>query len=285
MLLKKILLTILTFCLFQGAIAQSYKVMTYNIRYDNPNDGDNQWSKRKNFLSNQIMYNAPDVFGIQEGLQHQVQYLDSIFTKYKYIGVGRDDGKIKGEYSAIFYNKEKLDIVSEGTFWLSETPNKVSIGWDASMERICTYGLFKNKTNNEQFWVFNTHFDHIGNKAKEKSVLLILQKMTTLNINNLPVIVMGDFNLKPDTKPILLFSKTLNDTKAVSILKPFGPIGTFNGFNFNKSVLDRIDYIFTSKKNINVLKYAVLSDNKDCKYPSDHLPVIVEFAFTELQNN
>ncbi len=278
MLFKKVILA-LAICFFQGAIAQSYKVMTYNIRYDNPNDGDNQWSKRKAFLSNQIAYNNPDVFGIQEGLEHQVKYLDSIFTEYNYVGVGRDDGKTKGEYSAIFYNKERLSILSEGTFWLSETPNKISIGWDASMERICTYGLFKIKDSDQRFWVFNAHFDHIGNVAREKSAELIIKKIKEFNINNLPVIVMGDFNLKPETKPIQLFSKVLNDTKNVSALKPFGPTGTYNGFNFNKPVSNRIDYVFTSKKNIKVLKYAVLSDNKECKYPSDHLPVIIDFEF------
>ncbi|PIA80250.1 endonuclease/exonuclease/phosphatase [Gaetbulibacter sp. 4G1] len=278
MLFKKVILA-LAICFFQGAIAQSYKVMTYNIRYDNPNDGDNQWSKRKAFLSNQIAYNNPDVFGIQEGLEHQVRYLDSIFTEYNYVGVGRDDGKTKGEYSAIFYNKERLSILSEGTFWLSETPNKISIGWDASMERICTYGLFKIKDSDQRFWVFNAHFDHIGNVAREKSAELIIKKIKEFNINNLPVIVMGDFNLKPETKPIQLFSKVLNDTKNVSALKPFGPTGTYNGFNFNKPVSNRIDYVFTSKKNIKVLKYAVLSDNKECKYPSDHLPVIIDFEF------
>ncbi|MCL6296163.1 endonuclease/exonuclease/phosphatase family protein [Jejuia spongiicola] len=278
MLFRKVILA-LAICFFQGAIAQSYKVMTYNIRYDNPNDGDNQWSKRKAFLSNQIAYNNPDVFGIQEGLEHQVKYLDSIFTEYNYVGVGRDDGKTKGEYSAIFYNKERLSILSEGTFWLSETPNKISIGWDASMERICTYGLFKIKDSDQRFWVFNAHFDHIGNVAREKSAELIIKKIKEFNINNLPVIVMGDFNLKPETKPIQLFSKVLNDTKNVSALKSFGPTGTYNGFNFNKPVSNRIDYVFTSKKNIKVLKYAVLSDNKECKYPSDHLPVIIDFEF------
>lgn len=258
----------------------SYKIMTYNIRYDNTNDGENQWSKRKEFLSNQIAFYSPDIFGIQEGLNHQVQYLDSVFTNYNYIGVGRDDGKTKGEYSAIFYNKEKFNILDEGTFWLSETPDKISVGWDASMERICTYGLFINKVTNEQFFVFNTHFDHIGNLARVNSATLILKKTAEFNPNNLPVIVMGDFNLKPDTEPIQLFSKVLNDTKKVSISKPFGPIGTFNGFKFDKPISNRIDYIFTSKQGVEVSKYAVLSDSKDCKYASDHLPVFIELKFT-----
>jgi endonuclease/exonuclease/phosphatase family metal-dependent hydrolase len=279
---KVVLLLLIIFAFSCKNDKESYKIMTYNIRYDNPNDGENQWSKRKEFLSNQIAYNSPNVFGIQEGLHHQVQYLDSVFSNYDYIGVGRDDAKTKGEYCAIFYNKEKFYILSEGTFWLSETPNIISVGWDASMERICTYGLFKDKNNGEQFWVFNTHFDHIGKIARVKSAALIIEKIEEFNTNNLPVIVIGDFNLKPETEPIQLFSKVLNDTKHVSASKPFGPTGTFNGFKFNESVSDRIDYIFTSKQDIKVLKYVVLSDSKDCTYPSDHLPVIIELKFINL---
>jgi endonuclease/exonuclease/phosphatase family metal-dependent hydrolase len=255
---------------------ENLKIMTYNIRYDNVNDGKNQWSKRKEFLSNQIAYNEVDIFGIQEGLHHQVIYLDSVFVDYNYIGVGRDDGKTKGEYSAIFYNSKKFKVIKENTFWLSETPNEISVGWDASMERICTYGLFETLATKQQFFVFNTHFDHIGTAARFNSAELILQKINELNPDNLPVLVMGDFNLTPETEPILVLSKELNDSKNISKLKPFGPKGTFNGFKFNEPVTARIDYIFTSKNNISVKKYAVLSDSKDCKYPSDHLPVFVE---------
>jgi len=276
---KAIVLLLILLVVSCSSEKESYKIMTYNIRYDNPNDGENQWSKRNNFLSDQIAYNNPDIFGIQEGLHHQVRYLDSVFSNYNYIGVARDDARTKGEYSAVFYNKEKFNILNEGTFWLSETPDKISVGWDAAMERICTYGLFKDKVTKQQFFVFNTHFDHIGKMARVKSAALILKRITALNTNNLPVIVMGDFNLKPDAEPIQLLSKALNDTKKVSVLKPFGPTGTFNGFIFSKPVSERIDYIFTSKNNISVKKYAVLSDSKDCRYPSDHLPVIVHIAF------
>lgn len=256
--------------------AQTYKIMTYNIRYDNPNDGENQWSKRKAFLSNQIAYNEPDVFGIQEGLHHQVKYLDSTLVNYKYIGIGRDDGQTKGEYSAIFYNTKMLKVIKKSTFWLSETPNKISVGWDASMERICTYALFKDISNNQHFWVFNTHFDHIGDKARLQSTKLIVKKVESLNKKGYPVVLMGDLNLKPESKPIKYLSSVLNDSKTISLTKPFGPTGTFNGFKFNKPVTNRIDYVFTSKKNIEVKKYAVLSDSKDCKYPSDHLAVLAE---------
>ena len=278
--MKNIGYLLLLFVFFSCSPKQeNLKIMTDNIRYDNPNDGENKWSLRKEFLTNQITYNYVDIFGIQEGLQEQVLYLDSVFVDFKYIGVGRDDAKTKGEYSAVFYNSKKYKVINHNTFWLSETPNKISVGWDASMERICTYGLFENKNTNQQFFVFNTHFDHVGNIAREKSTALILEKILELNTNNLPVILMGDFNLKPDTKPIQLLSKELNDSKKVSKSKPFGPKGTYNGFKFNKPVLDRIDYVFTSKKNIKILKFAVLSDSKDCKYPSDHLPVVILLQF------
>ncbi len=280
-MMKNIFLTF-CFCFLSSVLfAQTYKIMTYNIRNDNPNDGDNQWSKRKAFLSNQITYNAPDVIGIQEGLHNQVTYLDSSLVNYKYVGIGRDDGKTKGEYSAIFYNAEKLKVVKNATFWLSETPNKVSMGWDAAYERICTYALLKNTSNNQLFWVLNTHFDHIGEEARLESTRLIVKKIEALNKNDHPVIVIGDLNLKPESEPIQYLSSILNDSKIVSLSKPFGPNGTFNGFKFNKPVANRIDYIFTSKENIEVLKYAVLSDNKDCKYPSDHLPVLVNIEIVK----
>ena len=256
--------------------SQSFKLMTYNIRYDTSNDGENQWSERKDFLSNQISFYSPDVFGIQEGLHHQLLYLNETLINYKYVGVGRDDGQEKGEYCAIFYNSKKLKLIKSDTFWLSETPNKISVGWDASMERICTYILLKDVKTNQQFWVFNTHFDHIGNEARINSTALIFDKINELNSENTPVILMGDFNLTPDSKPIQYLSKVMNDSKNSSKSKPFGPIGTFNGFHFNEPVSKRIDYIFTSKNNIKVVKYAVLSDSKNLKYPSDHLPVFVK---------
>ncbi|UMB61945.1 endonuclease/exonuclease/phosphatase family protein [Lutibacter sp. A80] len=257
---------------------EKLSIMTYNIRYGNANDGKNHWHKRKEFLSDQINYYHPDIFGIQEGLQHQVHFLDSVLVDYNYIGVGRDDGKTKGEYSAIFYNSKSFTAIENNTFWLSETPSEISVGWDAAMERICTYGLFENVTTKQQFYVFNTHFDHIGTQARIKSAELIIEKITEFNLKNLPVMLMGDLNLTPEAKPIQLLSKVLNDSKSISKTKPFGPIGTFNGFKFNKPVTDRIDYIFTSRKNITVEKYAVLSDSKNCKYPSDHLPVFVEVS-------
>jgi len=259
--------------------AQNYDIMTYNIRYNNTHDGENKWEKRKEYLCNQISYYHPDVFGIQEGLHSQIVYLEAAFRDYKYVGVGRDDAKTKGEYSAIFYNASLFEVVASDTFWLSKTPQEISVGWDASMERICTYALLKDKKTGAQFYVFNTHFDHIGDKARIKSAKLIAKKIETINKNKVPFFVMGDFNLLPESKPIQFLSKTFNDAKYTSIHKPFGPQGTFNGFKFEKPVTDRIDYIFTSKDNVIVHRFAVISDSKDCKYPSDHLPVMVNVSF------
>ena len=274
--MKHIVIIMSLFCSSHLLSGQAYKVMTYNIRYDTSHDAENQWSQRKSFLSHQIVFHEPDVFGIQEGLEHQVRFLDSVLVNYKYIGVGRDDGKTKGEYSAIFYNTNKLKPLKTDTFWLSETPETISVGWDAAMERICTYALFENVKTKEPFWVFNTHFDHRGEEARINSAKLIAKSIEDINRNNYPFILMGDLNLKPESAPIQYLSSVFNDAKMVSLTPPFGPDGTFNGFQFFEPVTNRIDYIFTSKSNIKVLKYAVLSDSRDCKYPSDHLPVFAE---------
>lgn len=271
--------TLFLFVLIAQLSAQEMRFMTYNIRYANVNDGDNQWEKRKEYLGDQIEFYAPDVIGIQEGLQLQVNYLNARLAEYDFIGVGRNDGKNKGEYCAIFYDRRKLDVLEQDTFWLSEHPEEVSVGWDAAMERICTYGLFSNKITGKKFWVFNTHFDHIGVLAREKSAVLIAQKIKEINEGNFPVILMGDFNLNDQSKAITFLSGEFNDTRMVSKNRPFGPFGTFTGFAFEEPVKDRIDYIFCSKEDIRVQKYAVLTDSRDQKYPSDHFPVLIQVEF------
>lgn len=262
-----------------SCFGQTTKIMSYNIRLDVASDGINRWDNRKAMLSGQVQFYEPDFMGIQEGLPHQVQYLDSVLTTYKYIGVGRDDGKDKGEYSAIFYNEKKYKPVQQSTFWLSQTPDKPGLGWDAAYNRVCTYGLFEDLKTKKQVWVFNTHFDHIGDVARLESAKLILKKMKELNSKNLPFILTGDFNLEDESESIKLIATELNDSKTIAN-QVFGPDGTFNGFEFNKPITKRIDYVFTSKSGIKIKKYAVLSDSKDCRYPSDHLPV-----YTELEIN
>lgn len=263
-----------------NGFAQTLQVMTYNIRLDTKSDGENQWNKRKNYLAKQILFYSPDLLGIQEGLPQQVDFLDSILTNYSYTGVGRDDGKRQGEFSAIFYNNEKLTLLEQSTFWLSETPDIVSKGWDAAIVRICTYVLFEFKNENIRFWVFNTHFDHIGEMAREKSAELIWQKINEINVQNYPVILTGDFNSEPTAKPILFLSSQMQESFS-SAPFTFGPDGTFNNFEFDKPVKNRIDYVFTSKNNWRVLSHAILSDSKDGRYPSDHLPVLVKISLDQ----
>lgn len=269
----------LYFILILGSISygQNLKLMTYNIRLDVASDGENAWPNRKDFLSSQIQFHDPDILGIQEALPNQVIDLEKSLLQYNQVGIGRE-GEGKGESSNIFYKKEKLKVVETNTFWLSETPNEISIGWDAACHRVCTFALFKEIDSDSIFWVFNTHLDHVGIKAREKAIALILSKMDQLNLYNYPVVLMGDFNLEPAHKSIVALKMKMNDASEISLQKPFGPNGTFNNFEFYKPVTKRIDYIFISKNNnLKVKKYAVLTDSKDLKYPSDHFPVYVEF--------
>jgi len=274
--MKRLHITFLCILFTCMSWSQDLSLMTYNIRYATVNDQENQWEKRKEYLSQQVDFYAPDVFGIQEGLLSQLTFLNEALPSYTFIGVGRDDGKQKGEYCAIFFNEEKIQLLDERTFWLSPTPDKVSKGWDAALERICTYARFKDRVSGKVFLVFNTHFDHIGELAREKSAELIVQKVAEINKDDDPVIIMGDFNLNEKSKAITYLSSVFNDTRIVSETSPFGPFGTFTGFEFHEPVKDRIDYIFCSKENISVKKYGVLTDSKDSKYPSDHFPVLVE---------
>jgi endonuclease/exonuclease/phosphatase family metal-dependent hydrolase len=259
--------------------AQELKLMTYNIRFDNPQDGENAWVNRKEFLCAQLAFYEPDVFGIQEALPNQVIDIKSALPKYNCIGMGRD-GIEKGESSNIFFNKERFELLTENTFWLSETPEIISKGWDAALNRICTYALLKDKKTKKSFWVFNTHLDHQGEIARTKGIEVILTKIKTLNTKNYPVFLLGDFNSAPTEERIINLKKLMIDSQEICEQKSFGPSGTFNGFKHNEAVTKRIDYIFLSKENhFKVKKYAVLSDSKDLKYPSDHLPVYVELTF------
>lgn len=259
--------------------SQNYKVMTYNIRLDVASDGENGWNFRKANVVNLIKFYEPDIFGIQEGLPHQVHYLDSLLTNYKVIGQGRDGGQ-KGEQSSIFYNDKTFDVLEFDTFWLSDTPTAVSKGWDAQLNRICTFGLFENKITKEIFWVFNTHLDHVGAVAREKSVQLIHQMIESKNSKKYPVVVMGDLNSEPSTNQVKFLSENyLNAKKEAALV--YNATGTFNGFDFFKPVTTEIDYIFLSKEKITIQKYAVLTDSYNCKYPSDHFPVLVEFQITK----
>ncbi|WP_405606946.1 endonuclease/exonuclease/phosphatase family protein [Polaribacter sp. Asnod1-A03] len=262
-------------CSSKKRVTSPLKVMTYNIRLDVASDGENAWPNRKDFLTNHILFLAPDVLGVQEAKPNQIEDLNNALTGYKFIGEGRD-GLKKGEYSAIYYNSEKVEVIEEHTFWLSKTPTKVSIGWDAACPRICTYGLFSFKNSDKKFWAFNTHLDHVGSIAQKKGLQLILNKIALKNTENYPIILTGDLNVTPDNDILKETKKIMNDTKNVANIR-FGADGTFNGFKYNQPVTRRIDYIFISKLNtLKVDKYAVLSSVVDFKFPSDHFPVFAE---------
>ena len=255
---------------------QNIKMMTYNIRLDNPSDGENAWPNRKEYFTSQIQFYSPDIFGVQEALTHQVNYIASALPEYSKFGIGREE-KGEGEACTIYYKKDRFQVQNTNTFWLSENPNVVSRGWDAACNRVCTSALFKDLKTKKFFWVFNVHLDHIGNEARIKGVQLVLSKIKEFNTKNYPVFLMGDFNSEADTPQIAEIKKAMDDTKDVSVQKPFGPSGTFNDFEHNKPVTLLIDYIFISKNSgLKVQKHAVLSDSKDLKYPSDHLPVYIE---------
>lgn len=273
-------LFVITGLLISFSVSAQMEVMSYNVKFANETDGENSWSLRKDYITNQLKFYEPSVLGVQEALLEQLEHFKANLSGFEYVGVGRDDGKEAGEFTAIFYDTDKFKVLEEDTFWLSETPEKVSVGWDAALPRVCTYAKLSDKNSGENFWVFNTHFDHIGEKARQESAKLILEKIEELNSENLPVILMGDFNLEPETESIKMLASAMNDSREVSTKVSFGPEGTFNGFEFHEPASRRIDYIFTSKGDIEVLKYGVLTDSKDFKFPSDHFPVFVEMKFT-----
>lgn len=259
--------------------SQSFTVMTYNIRYDNPDDGINSWSNRKSLICKQLNSYIPDILGIQEGLFHQVEFLDGVLENHGYVGTGRKDGKRESEFCAIFYDTIKFSLIEHNTFWLSETPDTPSIGWNAMLERICTYALIQQKNSGKKLWVFNTHFDHVGFVARQESAKLIHSKIENINIQNYPVIIMGDLNAEPNSKPIQFLSNLYFDSKLANKSLTYCPEGTFNGFSIKEPVTRRIDYIFTTKLNIMIRKYAVVNKSYNGKFVSDHFPVIVEIEF------
>ncbi|MEL0269720.1 MAG: endonuclease/exonuclease/phosphatase family protein [bacterium] len=252
-----------------------HSVITYNIKYDDYSNGENSWNVRKVALLDLINTLSPDILGIQEGLIHQVEFLASKMNDYKYVGVGREDANRKGEYCAIFFNEKKYKLLKNSTFWLSESPNEVSIGWDAALERICTYSLLEAINGGNKIWVFNTHFDHVGNIAREESARLILEKIKMLNIQEEPVLVMGDFNALEKSKVIDILRQSLNDTMRDADIEHKGPIGTFNNFLNNQEIIKRIDYIFS--KGFQTISHQHVDKRLDNgNHISDHLPVFVK---------
>jgi endonuclease/exonuclease/phosphatase family metal-dependent hydrolase len=252
----------------------SAKFMSYNIRLDFDGDGDNKWSLRKEKLVGLLRYHNADFMGMQEVMHNQLMFIDSALDNYSFIGVGRDDGATAGEYSPILYNPNNYNLLQHNTFWLSATPDSVSFGWDAVCRRVCTYGLFQHKKTKQQFWVFNTHFDHVGKEARRKSAALILQKIKELNTKNLPIILLGDFNAKPTDEPYTIIAQQLTDVRSKAVFT-HGNNDTWNAFQFAKKPNGVIDHIFTNAHPLlHIQQFATLTDSYDMKYYSDHFPIV-----------
>jgi endonuclease/exonuclease/phosphatase family metal-dependent hydrolase len=261
-------------------MAQQINIISYNIRFNNPGDGVNAWPNRSSQVAALLSFHQADIFGLQEALIGQIEDIHAQMPQMKWVGVGRDDGEKAGEFSPLFYNAEKFTALKSGGFWLSETPEKPGLGWDAACNRVCSWLLLKENKSKKKFMVFNTHFDHMGVKARTESAKLILLKIKTLNPSGFPVILTGDFNLTPEQEPISVITSELQDSRSITKQAAYGPTGTFNGFKFDSPLKDRIDYVFVSNS-IEVKRYGVLTDSKDLRYPSDHLPVFVNLELKE----
>ncbi len=254
------------------SFGQTIDIMTYNIRYDNTGDGINQWSSRKEKVYSLIKKYDPEIFGVQEAMHNQVQDLKGILREYDYVGVGRDDGKQKGEYSAIFYKKDRFKLKQSNTFWLSETPSVPgSKNWDAAITRVATWAVFRDKKTKKDFMVINTHFDHIGKESRAKSAELLVSQADKL-AKSTPLIITGDFNCTREDKPYEVI--TTQQMIPLTDPAPANPPGTFCSFKVNSIECRPIDYIFTSRE-WKASDYKVITDNDGTHYPSDHLPVQV----------
>lgn len=272
------------------------RVMSFNIRNDNDGDkGLSSWKVRKDKVASVIRFHHTDIVGLQEVLKDQLEYLDSHLSEYDFIGVGRDDGEDAGEFVPIFYRKDRITLEDWGAFWLSETPEvKGSMGWDAACVRVTTWGKFKDRRTNQIFFFFNTHFDHMGQVAMEKSAYLLLDKVEEIAAD-LPAIIVGDFNNTPDSKAYRILTNShgnaLKDSKLVSKNGHYGCEFSFHGFDALEllkrvqrgsmdSVSQLIDFIFI-KNEIDVINHAILADNWDGVFPSDHMPVVADLKVDE----
>ena len=257
-----------------------YKIISYNVRFSSvpETDGANRWELRRDASIKMVAEQKPLAMGLQEACPDQIDFLDQNLTGYKHIGVGRDDGNRAGEMMAIYYDTTRLTLLNSGTFWLSDTPDKVSIGWDVACNRTCTWGHFKVNDTGFEFLYFNTHLDHVGSQARMNSIKLIVAKMAELNPNNVPVFLSGDFNSTTDDTIFEPLKASLKDAREVSAISDKNI--TYNGFG---KVIDNpdtrkewvIDHIFFS--GVNPLAFRVVMCNFGVPFISDHYPIAFKF--------
>ncbi|MCZ2102460.1 MAG: endonuclease/exonuclease/phosphatase family protein [Chitinophagales bacterium] len=273
--MKKYPLVFTLLFLVKMVSGQELSLMTYNIRYNNPGDGLNKWEYRKENLVNLIAFYEPDIIGFQEVLPDQLEYIASPLSTYNHVGLGRETNNT-GESMNIFFKKSRFKRLDENTFWLSPTPQMVSRGWDAACNRVCTYVLMYDEVYKKEFYVFNTHLDHMGETARLEGIRLILSKVKTMSDQGIPCFLMGDMNATPDSEVIRILNANMHDSRAISQQSPFGPLATFNDFKYDSPAKDRIDYIYLSNESpFKVMKHGVLTHAKDGRYPSDHFPILI----------
>ncbi len=262
--MKKFFLTLFVFLSFSQLMSAQMLVGTYNIRYKNQGDSvkGERWSKRCQVMCDQINFMSPDIFGAQEVLHTQLVDMLKGLDGYDYIGVGRDDGKTAGEYAAVFYKKDRLRLLDHGDFWLSETPDRPGLGWDAACVRICTWGKFTGMTatNDEAFYFFNLHMDHVGVVARREAAKLIVSKVRDI-AQGAPVIITGDFNVdqKDEIYSIFVQSGLLKDSYQYARQR-FAENGTFNAYDINIYTDSRIDHVFVSPE-VQVESYGILTNS------------------------
>ncbi|MBA7570354.1 hypothetical protein ES708_12103 [subsurface metagenome] len=226
---------------------------------------------------------VPELSPCHNALRDQVDDLAERLPEYEWFGIGRDDGKDAGEFMTVFYRKDRLELLEESTFWLSETPDKPGFGWDAACNRVVTWGKFRDRASGKEFFLFNTHFDHRGEVARRESAKMLLTKVADI-AGTSPIVVTGDFNSRLDSEPyrIIIGDQTtdsgvkLIDSRTVSRYGHHGPSATFSSFkSAGKPGDSPIDYIFI-RNGVSVIQHGTLSDTFDGRYPSDHMPVLVE---------
>jgi len=260
--------------------AQQLNIATYNIRYDSKADSvaGNGWQARYPHIAEIIRFKELDVFGIQEGLYHQLTQLNDSLPGYKWIGAGRDDGKHGGEHSAIFYKEDKFKILKSGDFWMSTVTDKPNKGWDAALPRICTWVQFKEIKTGLVFYFFNLHMDHVGVIARRESAKLVLEKVKQM-AGKVPAILTGDFNVDQTNESYTLINTSglLKDSYELSPVK-LAPSSTFNSFDANTAGDKRIDHIFVTSK-FKVTRYGIITNTYHGRVPSDHYPVVVTVKY------
>lgn len=287
---KKILTVVIALMSVMALQAHKFVIATYNLRVQNGGDAaaGNGWEQRNPYIAKLIRFHGFEIFGTQEGLHNQLEDLKAQLPGYEYIGVARDDGKQKGEYSAIFYDTNKFELVESGNFWLSETPEKPSLGWDAACVRVCTWGVFKLKKTNFKFVYYNLHMDHVGVTARAESAKMIMKRIKE-DKHNLPAILSGDFNINQDNDGFKLIDNSgiLNDAYRIAKFRYLN-MSTFNNYHpEGLGMSERIDHIFLTD-NFTVEKYGELTDvyrteSLDANgklvgrahTPSDHYPIML----------